>query len=588
MGTTAPQFRAWGTPGWDAGTGPVALAFVGRTSTSTVQNPVESLNRQIRRACERLPEGFYIARYYWDVESGGTDLDARSRFDVWQQFADAGIPRDGGMADLRAAVAADNPPFSAVICENIERSGRDTFDALKLEKELRARHMVVFATDEPIDVQAAEGSTILVRRMKQGVAEYFRYQLKAQMWEGLRQYVIGGWNTGPAPYGYQPERSTHPNPIKASMGATRARLVPDPETGPWVTRIYEWRVYEKLSRIAIARRLARAGAPSPDGKGWGPSAVAHILKNPKYTGRVVLGRTRNTGTGQRKGERKVRDVPRAYWTWADEANRHPELVSMDLWEKAQAIGAERGNVRDTEHQTPASATRTLYPLRARIRCNQCQRRMHGITRPSRIPGKTYTYYLCPHNPKNPRHAQAHPQHARTCVNEEIITAALAGFMDDYLLGHDRAAMLQVQLPAGAAEQAERRDRQAAALRQKLARIETAQKGLMTQSEQLGDDKSPAACAMRDRIREQFTDRYTEHTAVTPSSTPSPPTPPPPSTTHRSWTNSPTPPACWQRPRPPSAKPCTPPSTSSASTGTTPARSPSGPPSPTPPPASSPP
>ena len=228
---------------------------------------------------------------------------------------------------------------------------------------------------------------------------------------------------------------------------------------------------------------------------------------------MVLGRTRNTGTGQRPGERKVRDVPRAYWTWADEANRHPELVSMDLWEKAQAIGAERGNVRDTEHQTPASRDRTLYPLRARIRCNKCQRRMHGITRPGRTPGKTYTYYLCPHRPNNPRHAEAHPQHVRTSVNEETLTAALARFMDTYLLGHDRAAMLQVQLPAGAAEQAERRDGHAAGLRDKLARIETAQKGLMTQTEQLGDDKTPAANAMRDRIREQFTERYNEHAAV---------------------------------------------------------------------------
>ena len=515
MGTTAPQFRAWGTPGWDlADAGPVPLAFVGRTSTSTVQNPAESLSRQIRRARERLPEGFYIARYYWDVESGGTDLDARSRFDVWQEFADAGIPRDGGMADLRAAAASDNPPFSAVICENIERSGRDNFDALKLEKELRERGMVVFATDEPIDVQAGEGSVILVRRMKQGVAEYFRYQLKAQMWEGLKQYVIGGWNTGKTPYGYQAERSIHPNPIKANMGATRARLIPDPERGPWVTRIYEWRVVEKLSQLTIARRLDRAAAPSPDGKGWSPAAVARILKNPKYTGRVVLGRTRNAGTGKRKGERKVREVPRAYWTWADEANRHPELVSMDLWEKAQAIGAERGNVRDTEYQTPASASRTLYPLRARIRDNQCQRRMHGVTRPGRTPAsKKNVYYICPHDPKNPRHAQAHPQHTRASVKEETITAALARFMDDYLLGHDRAAMLQVQLPAGAADQAERRDRQATALRRKLAKIETAQKGLMTQTEQLGDDTSPAANAMRDRIREQFTERYNEHAAA---------------------------------------------------------------------------
>ncbi len=68
---------------------------------------------------------------------------------MWQQFADAGIPRDGGMADLRAAAASDNPPFSAVICENIERSGRDMYDALKLEKELRARGMVVFAPPSP-------------------------------------------------------------------------------------------------------------------------------------------------------------------------------------------------------------------------------------------------------------------------------------------------------------------------------------------------------------------------------------------------------------------------------------------------------
>ncbi len=141
--------------------------------------------------------------------------------------------------------------------------------------------------------------------------------------------------------------------------------------------------------------------------------MARILKNPKYTGRVVLGRTRNAGTGKRKGERKVRPVPRAYWTWAADGNTHTELVDMDLWERAQVIGAERGNVRDTEYQTPASGQRTVYPLRARIRCHKCQRRLHGITRPGRKPGtsKANIYYLCPHNPKNPRHAQ----HARTSI-----------------------------------------------------------------------------------------------------------------------------------------------------------------------------
>ena len=94
------------------------------------------------------------------------------------------------------------------------------------------------------------------------------------------------------------------------MGATRARLLPDPERAPWVTRIFEWRVYEVISADTIAQRLHRQGAPSKDGKPWTPGGVYSILRNPKYTGRVVIGRTRNAGTGKRAGERKMRAVPR--------------------------------------------------------------------------------------------------------------------------------------------------------------------------------------------------------------------------------------------------------------------------------------
>jgi len=189
--------------------GIVPMAFIGRTSTVQMQDPVESLAKQLRLSRERLPEGFVITRYFWDVESGGTDLDARSQTGTWRKFA-AGIPRDGGMADLRAEIKSGGAAFAGVICENIERAGRDTYDALKLEKELHAAGLMIFATDEPIDAAAPEASTILVRRMKQGMAEYFRYNLKAQMWEGLKQYAISGHNTGPAPYGYTEDRTTTP------------------------------------------------------------------------------------------------------------------------------------------------------------------------------------------------------------------------------------------------------------------------------------------------------------------------------------------------------------------------------------------
>jgi site-specific DNA recombinase len=437
-------------------------------------------------------------------ESGGTDLDERSKTGEWEQFTAAGLPRDGGMAQLREEISASRPAFTAVICENIERSGRDMFDALRLERELRKAGIPVFATDEPIDTQAPEASTILVRRVKQGMAEYFRYNVKAQLWEGLKQYVAAGYNTGPCPYGYLEDRTAHPNPMKRNMGATRARLILDPERGPWVTRMFQWRVYEQLDCNGIARRLVETGAPPPrDGGTWGYQSVYSILRNPKYTGRVVLGRTKNTGTGRRPGEKRITAVPREHWTWAADGNEHPALISMELWEQAQETGRKRGKVAD---HTSAPAGRNLYPLRSRITCAQCHRRMCGLTHPGR------TYYVCPHNPNNPRDDSRAPGHIRAAFRDTTIHAAIDDILRPLLNG-DRAAAYTAQIPAGQAQRDALTEAKAARLRTTISQADTAISGLMTQLEQLGSDDSPAANAYRQRIRDQFTQRYDERTAA---------------------------------------------------------------------------
>ena len=398
-----PEFRARGHAQPAAGAAPVGVAFLGRTSTSTMQDPVVSLLRQYRSAADRMPAGFCIVGCYWDIESGGIELDARSQTGLWRQFAAAGIPRDGGMADLRAAIAAGGRPFSAVICEDINRAGRDMLDSLRLEKELRTAGVMIFATSEPIDVQAPAASTMLVRRMRMAESEYFRYNLKTMMWEGLKQYAISGHNTGKCPYGYAEDRTPHPNPMKASMGATRARLVPDPGRAPWVTRIFEWRAWEKLSVAGIARRLTDLGAPTPrDGRPWSSGAVAGILRNPKYTGRIVLGRTTNTGPTRRKGDLKVIRLPREYWTWAAPENAHQALTDLDTWEKAQTVGRERGNSMDPGTRHLGRNSGRLYPYRSKIHCNQCKRRMHGATSATRKRRPETHLLRLPHPHAQPR------------------------------------------------------------------------------------------------------------------------------------------------------------------------------------------
>src|SRR6266568_9099185 len=91
------------------------------------------------------------------------------------------------------------PRFAAVICEDIERSGRDTFNALKLEKQLAEAGIPLFATDEPIDIGGMNATTLLVRRVKQGIAEWYRFQIKEKAWKGLREHSLAGWNIGPRP-----------------------------------------------------------------------------------------------------------------------------------------------------------------------------------------------------------------------------------------------------------------------------------------------------------------------------------------------------------------------------------------------------
>jgi site-specific DNA recombinase len=128
---------------------PVPVAFLGRTSTLVLQDPAASLRRQVRSAQEWLPPGWFIAAWYWDIESGGLELEQRGHNDAWRQFTDIGIPRDGGLPDLLTDAKAPVPKFTAVIVEDIERSARDAFTSLRIEKELSGQGIPLFATDEP-------------------------------------------------------------------------------------------------------------------------------------------------------------------------------------------------------------------------------------------------------------------------------------------------------------------------------------------------------------------------------------------------------------------------------------------------------
>ena len=71
MGTPAQTQMTLAASADQAPAEPVPVAILARTSTLALQDPLASLNRQIRSCQAWLPAGWRIAGVYWDVESGG-------------------------------------------------------------------------------------------------------------------------------------------------------------------------------------------------------------------------------------------------------------------------------------------------------------------------------------------------------------------------------------------------------------------------------------------------------------------------------------------------------------------------------------
>ncbi len=498
--------------GQQATVSPLPLAFLGRTSTAIVQDPVSSMRRQARSAQEKAPPGPFIAAWFWDIESGGIDLEQRGHGSAHERF-DVGIPRDGGIADLLAEAAGPNPRFAAVICEDIERSGRDTFNALKLERHLNDAGIPLLAADEPIDLAGMNATTILVRRVKQGVAEWYRFQIKEKAWKGLREHALDGWNIGAPPYGYAAERTPHPVAVKAAQGRTKARLVPDPERARVVAQIFTWRVTDRLGVPEITDRLNadHNAYPPPDpAKGWTQSGVYSILSNPKYTGRMVFGRRRT------HGGKRGRRVPPEQWVWSPH-DTHPAIITRATWDAAQVMAEAHGTSRDDPALNTHPQARRTYLLRGRVRCRPCRRRMYGVTRPStryyaNAADVEHTYYLCPHDPRNPRHVAQAPDHPATVsVREGVLLALVREFFAARIFGPDRATLLARQLPAGAAEDAARREKQAARLRKRLKQIDATEDAHVREVQALAelDPNSPPVKAMRSRHLKRFTELEAE-------------------------------------------------------------------------------
>ncbi|WP_236793334.1 recombinase family protein [Amycolatopsis sp. GM8] len=256
----------------------------------------------------------------------------------------------------------------------------------------------------------------------------------------------------------------------------------------------QWRYHEQLGFDTIAERLNAdlEAHPPPEPPGgrrargaWSKSAVADVLKNPKYTEYQVYNRRARRSRG---GTGVVN--PPEMWVWSVEPAHEP-LIPKWMYDELVARRLAKRGSRDGSEANPHPNTKRVYVLRGRVVC-RCGRRMLGQHH------RGHNYYRC--WPKNNNRGRLdkftdHPQ--IMYMREDAILVAVNQVYAEYLFGDRRMELLAPQLDQ--VDDREHRDRaeRRVRLEKRAAELARKQSNVLSQAED-ADPNDPFTQGLSER------------------------------------------------------------------------------------------
>lgn len=258
-----------------------------------------------------------------------------------------------------------------LIVPKYDRFSRNVKDALDMIERLEYEYKIaVVSVMEPIGVEPDNPSFFFTRMQMLTFAEFELRTIRQRTKVGQRRAALSGrWVSG-APYGYKNARDKGGHPI----------LEIDTERAIVVRKIYE--LYLSGMQMSDVGKEARKLGFTLKGN----SAVERVLKNPLYTGLVVVPPMND------EPEQLVKAL-------------HEPIIDRGVWERVQQkIGKPARN---------RTVIREEVPLRGELKCH-CGK--HLTAAPSRgKAGKQYWYYFCPdHRKANLSAKKLHRQFEALC------------------------------------------------------------------------------------------------------------------------------------------------------------------------------
>ena len=395
-------------------------------------------------------EGMAILKVYIEAGRSGKSVAGRETF---QQMLD----------DIASGVVRPN----YVLVFKLSRFARNVKDLLVSLEFLRRYGTELISQQEGVDSSTTMGRMMVT--FSGAVAEMERENILSQTMLGREQKAHdGGWNGGPAPYGYR---------------LINGSLVINEDEAKVVTYVFEQYTNVGLGYSAIASHLNRQGVPRPliipansnDFVDWSFQHIKRMLSNPIYTGKIAFGKSRQQkieGT-----ENEFRRVKRHDFILSDNIAHEP-IVSQETYEKAQEIMHDRGIT-----MAPKVGCQPKHFLTGILKCPQCGSSMYSNTIGWKVKDGTRHkkfQYQCGHTAKSPN-----GKCKKNAIDAEWVESEVIGYTKELVCNEVFAEDIQQKI--GVKIDVAELDEEIEAYQARLRRLERSKSNLERDIDSIEDD-----------------------------------------------------------------------------------------------------
>ena len=305
-----------------------------RVSTDT-EDQLNSYKSQVKYYTELIkskPE-WSLAGIYADEAITGTQIKKREDFQ-------------------RLINDCMNGDVDMVITKSISRFARNTLDTLKYVRMLKDKGVAVFFEEENINTLTMDGELLLV--ILSSVAQQEVENISANVKKGLKMKMQRGELVGfqgCLGYDYNPEDKT---------------LTVNEKEAAVVRYIFQ-RYTEGAGGSVIAKELENLGYKTKRGSPkWADSTVIGIIKNEKYKGDILLGKTFTVDPISKRRLYNFGEEDQFYIR-----EHHEPIISEEVFEAAQEILRRRAKPRSLNVDGKREKFSRKYAFSCMIECGFC-------------------------------------------------------------------------------------------------------------------------------------------------------------------------------------------------------------------------